>query len=233
MKASIKSIMRREFLSYFVSPIAYIFIGVFAAFVGSFFFKDYFLYQTVSMGNFFGNIPLALGFVIPAITMKSFSEEFRSGSYEILKTLPLRSQEIVLGKFLGNALFGLCLFVPTFFYPISISFTGELAAGPVIGGYIASAFLVFQFTALGIFASAITKNQIVGYIIGLAITLPLAILNQLLPLLPTFLQGFVGYISVGSHFDAIVRGVLDFRDILYFCVMTLLGLTLTYFVIEK
>ncbi len=233
MNHSIPSIAKREFYAFFFSLVAYVVIGVFLLVVGWFFFKDYFLWQQVSMARFFQQMPLILSLTIPAITMRSFSDEFRSGSFEILKTLPITLKDIIIGKFLGSWYFGLCLFVPTLLYLVTVGVSGHLDLGPVVGGYLATALLVAQLTAIGLFASSLSKNQIVGYIIGVAISFPLAILNSVLFFLPPFLQGILGYLSIGSHFVAISQGVLDFRDILYFCAFSAVALTATYLVIEE
>ncbi|MBF0199901.1 MAG: ABC-2 transporter permease, partial [Desulfamplus sp.] len=131
----------KEFKDYFISPIAYIVISLFLVVTGWFFFSTFFLFDTADMRNFFSMLPMIFSFIIPAITMRLFSEEINVGSYEILLTMPVSFSDITLGKFIAATLFCGCMLVPTISYPIFISFIGDLDPGPVIGGYIGALLL--------------------------------------------------------------------------------------------
>jgi ABC-2 type transport system permease protein len=212
----IKHIAIKEFKDYFTSPIAYIVISIFLIVAGWFFFSTFFLYDRTSMQDFFVLLPTIFSFIIPAITMKLFAEEMNVGSYEILLTMPVSFTDIAIGKFLGATLFVMAMLIPTLLYPISISFLGDLDLGPIVGGYIGTIFLGSAYCAIGLFASALTRNQIVAFIIGAAICFTLTIMDRLLVFMPGTLASAIQYIGANSHFSNISKGVIDTRDIIYF-----------------
>ena len=166
---SVVYILKREFKSYFLSPIAYIVISLFLIVTGWFFFSVFFIAGRADLRDFFSMLPLVLSFAIPAITMRCFAEELRSGSFEILLTLPVTQLEILLGKYVAALGFVVLMLVPTLSYAIFISLLGELDWGPVLGGYIGSVLLAGSYCAVGLLASSLTKNQIIAFIIGLGI----------------------------------------------------------------
>ncbi len=223
----IMAIARKEFRDYFLSPIAYIIIAIFLLVSGWFFFSAFFILDQASMRDFFTLLPVTFSFIIPALTMRSFSEEFNLGSYEILITLPLSTRDVILGKFIGSILFTVVMLIPTICYPISISFVGDLDWGPVIGGYIGAILLGASFVAIGMFASSLSKNQITSFIIGTIMCLFLAILDKMLFFLPDKIVNFANYIASDYHFQNFAKGVIDTRDILYFLTITFLFLYIT------
>ena len=162
-------IFRKEFFAYFSSPIAYIVIAIFLLVTGWFFFSTFFLFNQASLRSFFRLLPIVFAFVVPAVTMRQFAEELNIGSYETLLTLPVRITDIMLGKFLASSAFVAAMLVPTLAYPAIIAFLGDLDGGPVIGGYLGALLLGAAFSAVGLFSSALTRNQIVAFIIGMAI----------------------------------------------------------------
>jgi ABC-2 type transport system permease protein len=182
------------------------------------------------MRDFFALLPLILAFTIPAITMRIFAEEYRSGSFEILATLPLNKWEIILGKFLAAHLLSVLMMVPTLIYAITISTLGSLDWWPVVGGYVGAFLLSGTFTAIGLFASSLTHNQIIAFIISLSISFFLTVIENMLFLIPRFLVGFFQYIGTGYHFSSISKGVIDSRDIIYFLSLIIVALYSTYLV---
>jgi len=214
---NIKHIFKKEFKSYFVSPIAYIVISVFLIIIGWLFYSTFFLDRQANMTRFFSLLPVAFAFVVPAVTMRLFSEEINIGSYEILLTMPVTFRDIIVGKFLAAVGFiGVMLF-PTLFYAVSTTFLGKLDWGPVIGGYLGAFLLGATFSSIGLLASSVTRNQVVAFIIGMAVCLALTLLiDFMLFFLPNFLVGIFQYLSANYHFQNIAKGVIDFRDILYF-----------------
>ncbi|MBA7532630.1 hypothetical protein ES705_24856 [subsurface metagenome] len=232
VKASLR-IMRRELGFYFVSPIAYIVIVVFLIATGWFFFSVFFLNGRADLRDFFSLLPLILTFVVPAVTMRLFSEEFSSGSYEILLTLPVSTIDILAGKFLAALSFALLMLIPTLSYPIFISSLGELDWGPVAGGYLGTIFLIGLLCAVGLFASSLTKNQIVAFIIGAAMCLFLTQVHRILFLIPVFLTGIFQFLGASTHFNNIGKGVVDSRDLLYFVSSSFIALYITNIVIEN
>jgi ABC-2 type transport system permease protein len=213
---NIRHILVKELKSYFIAPIAYIVIAIFLLITGWFFFSTFFLYNQASLRNFFGLLPIIFSFIIPAVTMRLFSEELYLGSYEILMTLPLTFTEVIVGKFLAAVAFVMVMLLPTLSYAVTIALLGRLDLGPIIGGYIGALLLGALFSAIGLLASALTRNQIIAFIIGMAICFALTLIDKMLFFLPDSLLGVLEYIGADFHFQNIAKGILDSRDILYF-----------------
>ncbi|HEC62136.1 MAG TPA: ABC transporter, partial [bacterium] len=226
VKASLR-IMRRELGFYFVSPIAYIVIVVFLFATGWFFFSVFFLNGRADLREFFSLLPLILTFVVPAVTMRLFSEEWSSGSFEILLTFPVSTVNILTGKFLAAFSFVLLMLIPTLSYPIFVSTLGELDWGPVVGGYLGTIFLAGLLCAVGLFTSSLTKNQIVAFIVGVAMCFFLTQVHRVLYLIPAFLTGFFQFLGASYHYNNIAKGVLDSRDLLYFVSLSFIALYFT------
>ncbi|MFA6009401.1 MAG: ABC transporter permease subunit [Desulfobacteraceae bacterium] len=220
----VKNIFKKELKDYFTSPIAYIVITIFLLVTGWFFFMTFFLNNQANLRNYYGLLPFTFAFVIPAITMRLFSEEMSIGSYEILLTMPVTFSDIILGKFLAGTAFVAAMLLPTLSYPITISFVGQLDLGPVIGGYTGAVLLGASYTAIGLFASSLTRNQIVAFIIGLLICFFLTLIDKMLLFFPGSIVKVIGYIGADYHFQNISKGIVDTRDILYFASLIFLGL---------
>jgi len=225
-------IFAKELRDYFISPIAYIVISVFLLITGWFFFTPFFLFNQASLRDFFALLPIVFSFIVPAVTMRLFSEEFNVGSYEILQTLPVTTREIIIGKFMAGVALVAALLVPTLAYPLTVSFIGELDWGPVAGGYIGALFLGSAYGAIGIFASSLTKNQIISFIVGAVLCFALTLIDKMLFFFPPAIVSFVGYLGADSHFQNISRGILDSRDFLYFLSVMFLGLYGTSLALE-
>ena len=226
-------IFKKEFKSYFVSPIAYIVIGIFLLVSGWFFFTPFFLFNQANLRNFFALLPVVFSFVVPAVTMRLFSEELSVGSYEILLTMPVTILDIVLGKFLASVVFVAAMLMPTVAYPITVSFLGQLDWGPVVGGYMGAVLLGGAFSAIGLFASSLTRNQIIAFIVGMAICFGLTLIDKMLFFLPQSLLGILGYLGADFHFQNISKGIVDSRDILYFFSACFVGLYGTYLAMQE
>ena len=221
----IKHIFKKEFKSYFVSPIAYIVIAIFLIVVGDLFFRTFFLEMQASLMGFFVLLPVSFAFIIPAVTMRLFSEEINIGSYELLITMPVSFRDIIMGKFLASVAFIGILLSPTVIYAITTMFFGKLDWGPVLGGYIGAILLGASFCAIGLLASSMTRNQVIAFIISMVTCLFLTLLiERLLYFLPDSLVGIFQYISANFHFRNIAKGVIDSRDILYFLSVIFLAL---------
>ena len=145
----------RELRSFFFSPIAYIVIGVFLVVTGWFFFNTFFYHDRADLRELYKLLPLVLSFVIPAVTMRLFSEELRSGSYEVLATLPVGVLRIILGKFIAALIMVVVMLIPTLSYAIFASQMGDLDWGPVLGGYIGAVLLAGAYCAIGLFSSSL------------------------------------------------------------------------------
>ena len=225
-------IFKKELYAYFLSPIAYIVIAIFLIVTGWFFFSTFFLFNQASLRNFFALMPIMFSFVVPAVTMRLFAEELNIGSHELLLTMPVSIRQVVLGKYLAGTFFMVITLLPTLSYPLTISFLGQLDWGPVVGGYIGTFLLAGAFSAIGLFASSLTKNQIIAFIIAMAICFCLTMLDKMLFFIPSALLGFLGYLGADSHFANFTKGIIDTRDILYFASVAFVGLYATHMSIE-
>jgi len=226
-------IFKKEFSSYFVSPIAYIVIAIFLLVTGWFFFATFFLVGQANLRNFFSLLPIIFSFVIPAITMRLVSEELNIGSYEILMTMPVTLTDVVLGKFLAAVAFVIAMLVPTFTYPVTVTALGQLDWGPVVGGYIGAVLLGAAFSAIGLFASALTRNQIIAFIVGMAVCFILTLIDKMLFFLPRSMLGVLAYLGADFHFQNISKGIIDSRDIIYFLSVGFIGLFAAYLALRE
>jgi len=231
--ANTMHIFRREFRHYFITPIAYIVISIFLILTGWFFFSTFFLYSQTELRNFFSLLPIIFSFIVPTVTMRLFSEEYNVGSYEILVTMPVTDRDIILGKFLAALCFVAVMLLPTVSYAISVSMLGDLDWGPVVGGYVGALLLGGAFVAVGLFASALTKNQIIAFIIGMIICFALTMVDKILFFLPESMLGFFQYIGADYHFENVSKGILDTRDILYFASVVFAALYGTFLVLQE
>lgn len=226
------TIMRRELAAWFSSPVAYITAGIFLIFSGFLFFSTFFLVNRAELRNFFGILPVMFAFFVPAITMRLFAEEARSGSLETLMTLPVSGLDVTIGKFFAAFISGASILVPTLAYAVTAAFLGEPEWGPIAGGYLGALFLIASFTAIGLFASSLTKNQIVAFFVAFAVSILLAMIDRFLVILPAVIVAPLEYLSAGYHFESVSRGIIDTRDIVYFLSLTSLFLALTVRAVE-
>ena len=215
-------IMRRELRSYYSGPIGYIVTGLFLVINGLLFFAAFFLQNRAELRNFFSMLPMLLSFFIPAVTMRVFSEEKRVGSIETLMTLPVREIDVVTGKYLAVLIESLVMLAPTLFYVITAEVFGSPDYGPSIGGYLGAIFIIAAYSAIGLFCSSITKNQIIAFAVAMAICLALTFVESFLVFLPDGIVKLFSFISASVHFGSISKGILDTRDLLYFVSLTAL-----------
>jgi ABC-2 type transport system permease protein len=229
----VRQVFKRDFKVYFLSPIAYIVISIFLILSGWFFFSTFFLFNQAEMRPFFSLLPILFAFIVPAVTMRLFSEELNTGSYELLLTLPVSVRDVVIGKFAAAVAFVGLMLVPTLSYGIFISFYGDLDWGPVIGGYAGAVLLGAAFASVGLFASSLTRNQIVAFIIGMSVCFFLTLIDKILFFLPESVVGVFQFLGADFHFQNISRGILDSRDIVYFLSVCFVALYGTYLVIQE
>jgi len=212
------AIFKKEFKSYFSSPIAYIFITVFLVLSSWLFLRGFFIFGQANMRNFFGLLPWIFLFFVPAVTMRLWAEEKKLGTMEILMTLPVRDHEVVLGKFFAS--FGFLMLTIALSFPlvITVAFLGDPDGGPIIGSYLGVLLMGGAYLAIGIFVSSLTENQIIAFIISIVLIFGLIIIGQDIVLfaVPGFLVPILSYISLEVHFDSITRGVIDSRDLIYY-----------------
>lgn len=226
------SIFQKEINSFFSSLIGYIVIGVFLVVLGlvMWVFTDTSIlsYNYASLDQLFGMAPMIFMFLIPAITMRSFAEEQQTGTIELLVTRPLHDLEIILGKFF--ACLGLVVFaiLPTVLYYYTVyelgSPKGNLDAGAILGSYIGLIFLAGAFVSIGLFASSLTQNQIVSFILATFLCFLFYWGFWFFSKLPVFVgrgDDIVQMIGIDYHYDSMSRGVIDSRDVIYF--LSLIG----------
>jgi len=231
------TVARREWRAAFESPVAYVLLGLVPALAAAFFFVvgPFFDERTASLRAFFGFMPQLLIVVAPATTMRLWSEERRSGTEELLLAWPFRLSEVVLGKFLGAWGILLLVLLFTLGVPLTVAALGPLDWGPVAGGYLATALLGAACVAVGLFLSALTRNQIVAWLLAVAVLLLFNLLGlaatsaAMPPALGRILLG----LDFGERFQAILRGVVALKDVAFFLWMTLLLLALNGLALER
>lgn len=230
------SVCKKELRQFFSSLTGYIAIIVFLLVNGLvlFVFRNNILengYATLE--DFFTLAPWVLIFLIPAITMRSFADEFRSGTYEILRTRPLSSWQIVNGKFFGSLVVALIALLPTLVYYVTINnlaATTGIDAGAAAGSYLGLFFLTAVFTAISVCISSFTTNAVVAFIVSLIACILLYYGFTAISELPVFENGadyYIEMIGIDFHYRSISRGVLDTRDIIYFLSVVLFFLFIT------
>jgi ABC-2 type transport system permease protein len=227
------TIAKREIRTYFNSPIAYIVLTVFLLLAGYLFFGSLFIERQAELRSYFNLMPLLLAFIVPAIAMRLIAEEKGSGSLEMLITMPVPDWQVIVGKFLAGMALLTVLVGLTLCYAITVMYVGPLDKGPAIGGYLGLLLMGGAYMAIGVMASTFTRNQIVAFIISFAICFALYLFYRLLPFVPESLRPVLSYLSVESHFEAISRGVIDSRDIIYYLSVMVVSLVIATVSLES
>ena len=237
-----KAILLREIKSFFGSPIGYLVIALFLILNGLFlwvFQGEYNILNTgfADMSPFFTLAPWILIFLIPAVTMRSFSDEKKQGTLELLLTKPLSLWQIVNGKFLGAFLLIVIAIIPTFIYVYAISNLGSpegnIDMGSTIGSYFGLLFLIGGYSAIGIFTSTLSENQIVAFIISVFLSFFFYFGFDGLATLSPIFSNFISSLGMQEHFKSMSRGVIDTRDILYFSSITIAFLSFTVYKLKS
>jgi len=225
----------RQFRSYFNGPVAYIVICIVLIALGFFFWTPFFLMNHASVHEMFRMMGMILAFAVPAMTMGLLAEERRSGTIELLITMPVRESEVIFGKFLAGLGLVAVLLACTIPYPISVSMLGNLDWGPVLTGYIGLLLEAAAMVAIGLMCSAFTENQLIAFFVALA---PCVMLGWLfaafLPFVPVgWPTTLVTFLSFDSHYDSMARGVIDSRDVIYFLSVAGLALMVAFRALES
>ena len=233
-----KAILFREIKSFFGSPIGYLVIGLFLLLNGLFlwvFEGDFNILNSgyADLNPFFTLAPWILIFLIPAVTMRSFSDEKKLGTIELLLTKPLSSWQIVNGKFLGSLFLIIIALLPTLLYVFVISDygnpPGNLDVGSTLGSYFGLLFLVSSYTAIGIFTSTLSENQIVAFLVAVFLCFLFYFGFEGLASFSGLWADVVAALGMDYHFNSISRGILDTRDVIYFVSITLFFLAATVY----
>jgi ABC-2 type transport system permease protein len=240
---NVAAITQKELKSYFASPIAYFVIGLFALFYGYFFAVMLQWFVRNSMGQMGGpqsmninqdmlrpvlqNVTVLLLFILPAITMRTFSEERRSGTIELLLTSPLTDLQIILGKFFGAlSLYGMMLAV-TLVHMGALFLYGNPEWKPILTSYLGLLLLGGSFLSVGLFISTLTMNQIVSYILTFSVFLLLWVISWIGSISTGTLTDVTTYLSIIEHFDDFSKGVIDTTHVIYYLSLIAFGLFLT------
>jgi ABC-2 type transport system permease protein len=228
-------LFKKELMSYFNSPIAYIFISVFLVVGNWLFFKNFFLIGQVSMRAYFELLPWIFLFLSPAITMRLWAEEKKTGTVEFLLTLPVTDWQVVLAKFFGSLAFVLIALFLSATLPITLAILGNVDWGPIVGGYLGALFLGGAYLSLGLFISSLTKNQIIAFVLGLVACFMAFIIGADFVLIgaPRFAVPIMSFLGLGSHFYSIAKGVIDSKDIIYYGSFIFIFLWLNARIIES
>ena len=228
-----KSILLREIKSFFGSPIGYLVIAIFLLLNGLFlwvFPGDFNIQDSgfADLSPFFTIAPWILLFLIPAVTMRSFSDEKKQGTIELLLTKPLSIWEIVLGKFFGSFALIVIAIIPTLIYVFVISDLGQ-TAGSTLGSYFGLLFLISGYTAIGIFTSTISENQIIAFLLAVFLCFFFYFAFEGISHFSPIFESFIAYLGMDFHFKSMARGVIDTRDVLYFTSIASLFLSFTVY----
>jgi len=239
--SAVMIVARREWKSYFSTPLAYIFLVVFLVLCGfsTFELGGFFQRNQADLQPFFSYQPWLYLFLVPAIAMRIWAEERKSGSIELLLTLPLTLRSIVIGKFLAAWFFvGLALLL-TFPLWITVNYLGEPDNGAILAAYLGSWLMAGGFLAIGCCLSASSKSQVITFVLTASVCflfvllgLPV-LLTSMAAIFPQPLIDFIAQFSLLTHFDAISRGVLDFRDVFFYCLFIAIWLVATAIVVEQ
>ena len=214
---NLKAIFYREMKSYFNSPMAYIFLIIFAIINGYFFTRTFFLFDQSDMRSLFNIIPLVYIFFIPAITMSLIAKEKNLGTMEVISTLPLTDWDFVLGKFLSAISLIKISLIITFVHFFTLTQVGtNIDYGAIFSGYLGLVLVGAVYCSVGIFASSLTDNQVVAFIIGIFIVIIFFLMDKMLMFVPIYLTSLIQFLSVDYHLSNISRGVIDSRNLIYF-----------------
>jgi len=233
-------IMRRELASYFATPLAYVFIFIFLvlANVFTFYLGGFYERGQADLNPFFSFHPWLYLFLIPALSMKLWAEERKSGSIELLMTQPVQLWEAVLGKFLAAWLFTALALALTFPIWITVNYLGSPDNGTILAAYVGSLLLAGGFLAVGSCMSALTRNQVVAFILGVVVCFIFLLAGYPLVLdvfrswAPQVLMDTIASLSFLTHYESMAKGVIDVRDLLYFGMLIGLFLTATGVVLD-
>jgi len=235
---NVLTIFRRDIGAYFTSPIGYIFMIVYVLMSVGLYITSFFTFPVADMRPYFNNLPILLCVFIPAVTMRVWAEERKENTWEMLLTFPMRSWELVVGKFVACFVFYAITLAATFTIPLMLALLGDPDGGALFGGYVGTLLLGAFFLAIGIFFSGFFKDQIVAFVVTLLACFAIFLtgtnfiagyLDGALPGLGSLLSELVG---MTSHYNAFARGVVEIADLLYFLAWTLLFLALNVMFIE-
>ncbi|MCQ2231334.1 MAG: gliding motility-associated ABC transporter permease subunit GldF [Paludibacteraceae bacterium] len=238
------SLFKKEFCNFFASPMGYIVIGVFLCLTGLFlwvFPGEYNILDNgyANMDGLFNFAPWLYLFLVPAVTMRLFAEERRTGTIELLKTRPISSTSIVLSKYLAGVALVLFSLLPTLLFFFSVWMLGDpignIDMGGTWGSYIGLFFLATVYTAIGLFASSLTDNQIISFIVAAVLCFFSYIGFDIISGMASngSTESFIASLGISAHYDSMSRGVIDSRDVIYYIILIVIFLFFTKQMVDK
>jgi len=231
--SAILALCQKEWRIALDTPQGYVVSIAFLLASGFFFGGNLFLNGQADMRHWFAVLPLLFIFFIPAMSMRLLADELRDGTYELLATMPIRTWDIVLGKYfslLGHITFLLAL---TMLYPLTLALLGDVDMGLIMAAYVAAWLLAATFSAMCLYASSVTSHAMVAYIIGLALLLFFFLLTQVSPTLSTSTQDWIVLIAPINHFQNMLRGVVALNDVMLFVMYIVVFISLSWFQLER
>ncbi len=228
-------IIKKELKAYFDHPIAYIILVVFLAINGFFYFRSAYLYNIADMRSMFNVFIWMFMFIIPAVTMRLIAEEKQNHTLELLLVQPIKEWQIVVGKFFGSLIFIIIALMLTLLIPLMLSSYGDFDCGMIAAQYIGAVMLGMVSVSIGIFASSVTKNQIVSFMVSVVTIFVFVCigLNVVLVSMPSLVKIIFEQLSITWHYFNVIRGVLDARDIIYFLTATASFLAASYWLMIR
>ena len=234
------NIVKRELASYFSTPLAYVFIVIFLALIGSFTFYlgNFFVRGQADLNSFFAFHPWVYILLIPAVTMRLWAEERKSGTIELLMTLPLTTAQSVVGKFFAAWFFIFIALILTFPIWITVNYLGQPDNGVILAGYVGSFFMSGAYLSIGSCVSAFTKNQVIAFVVAATLCFIFTmsgvdiVLNFFKVWAPEFLVNTISSMSFLTHFESITKGVFEIRDFLFYLSVIIFWLFLNIIVVE-
>ncbi|MAP38380.1 MAG: hypothetical protein CL879_02050, partial [Dehalococcoidia bacterium] len=241
-RSPLLTLVKKEVKGYFDQPATYIIIVLFVAVISTVYFRTAPILGEASLRPMFTvdlvidqpSLPWLLAVFVPAATMRLLAEENRDGTLEILLTHPIKGWVVLMAKFISGFLFVALMIVTTIGIPLAVQTAGDLDVGAAIGQYIASLFLAASFVSIGLFTSSLTRNQIISFILGFALTMILMIVgrDEVAVTLPAQFAALLQDLSPVTHFSSIARGVIHLRDVIYFVALISTFLSATFLMIR-
>ena len=234
------NIVKRELASYFSTPLAYVFIVIFLALIGSFTFYlgNFFVRGQADLNSFFAFHPWVYILLIPAVTMRLWAEERKSGTIELLMTLPLTTAQSVIGKFFAAWFFIFIALILTFPIWITVNYLGQPDNGVILAGYVGSFFMSGAYLSIGSCVSAFTKNQVIAFVVTATLCFIFTmsgvdiVFNFFKVWAPEFLVNTISSMSFLTHFESITKGVIEIRDFLFYLSVIIFWLFINIIVVE-
>jgi ABC-2 type transport system permease protein len=227
------TILKKELRVYFVSPLAYVFLGVFLFLSGIFFYLGIVLTGEASLRVMLGNLAISLIFVLPMLTMRHFAEEQRAGTFELLMTSPISLASLIVGKWLASLVMCMLMLGGTLLFPLVLEYYGDPDWAVIGASYLGLFLCCSGFCAGGLFASSLTNDQVAAGMGGIVLLLPFWLIGNVTSFVGEDLQPVLEKLAMLTHLRSFTKGIIDSADIVYFAAFTFVFLFLTYRTLES